>query len=46
MIQCSILVIILYDSKCHQIIKHDKRRMRAQEQCFVRSVVLVAHDLG
>ena len=26
--------------------KHDKRRMRPQEECFVRSVVLDAHDLG
>ena len=26
--------------------KHDKRRMRAQEQCSVRSVVLDADDLG
>ena len=26
--------------------KHDKRRMRAQEQCFVRSVMLDAHDFG
>ena len=25
---------------------HDKRRMRPQEECFVRSVVLDAHDLG
>ena len=27
-------------------IKHDKRRMRPQQECFVRSVVLDAHDLG
>ena len=26
--------------------KHDKRRMRPQEECFVRSVVLDAHDFG
>ena len=26
--------------------KHDKRRTRPQEECFVRSVVLDAHDLG
>ena len=26
--------------------KHDKRRMRAQEQCSVRSVVLDADDFG
>ena len=26
--------------------KHDKRRMRPQEECFVRSVVLDADDLG
>ena len=26
--------------------KHDKRRKRPQEECFVRSVVLDAHDLG
>ena len=26
--------------------QHDKRRMRAQEQCFVRSVELDAHDFG
>ena len=25
---------------------HDKRRMRPQEECFVRSVVLDAHDFG
>ena len=26
--------------------KHDKRRMRSQEECFVRCVVLDADDLG
>ena len=26
--------------------KHDKRRMRPQDECFVRSVVLDAHDFG
>ena len=26
--------------------KHDKRRTRPQEECFVRSVGLDAHDLG
>ena len=26
--------------------QHDKRSMRVQEQCLIRSVVLDAHDFG
>ena len=38
---------MLRRSRCIQIfLKHDKRRMRPQEECFVRSVVLDAHDFG
>ena len=35
-----------YNAQKQFFFKHDKRRTRPQEECFVRYVVLDAHDLG